>query len=200
MRKDRFHYCLPMEVVEWEFFGVDKRPSGMASAFSNPAYFKKRCKSFLNKIRRRVNEVVTNDETLRLMLIGDIDRLNKEFGQISGKNNNDIEIIAEFFIFVAHLLGWAHIDGRFYRTPIYYQSEKQREEDLNKSAQLNLPFGLYEAYKRRQIVKQLLSEGNSHSAVALIMGITASNVKSLENAQHIDEMYQKIMLRKEIKR
>jgi len=196
MQNDRFHYCLPMEVTEWEFYGLDKRPSGMASAFSNPAYLKKRCKSFLKKIRKRVNEVVTNDETLRLLLINDIDSLDKEFGRISHKNNNDIEIFAEFFMFVAHLLGWAHKDGNFYRTPIYYQTGKQREEDLEKSAQLNLPSGLYEAYKKRQIVKQLLSEGNSYSSVALIMGLTASNVKSLESAEHIDKLYKEKLSRR----
>jgi len=196
MHKDRFHYCLPMEVVEWEFFGL-KNHSGMASAFSNPAYLKKRCKAFLKKIRKRVDEVVTNDETLRLLLINDINSLDKEFGQISHKNNNDIEIFAEFFMFVAHLLGWSYKDGNFYRTPIYYQTAEQREDDLNKSAQLNLPSGLYEVYKRRQVVKQLLSESNSYAAVALIMGLTASNVKILEKAKHIDEWYQEMMSRRE---
>lgn len=197
MEKERFHYCLPMEVIEWEFFGQKKCSSGMASAFSNPAYLKKRCKAFLKKIRKRVDDIVTNDETLRLLLINDINRLDKEFGRISSKNNNDIEIFADFFKFIAHLLGWAHADGNFYRTPIYYQTEKQREEDLNKSAQLNLPYGLYEAYKRRQIIKQLRSEDNSYSAIALIMNLTVSNVKSLENAQHLDEMYQEILARRE---
>jgi len=196
MQKERFHYCLFMEVVEHEFFGVKKGPSGMASAFSNPSYLKKRCKTFLKKIRKRVDDIVTSDETLRLLLINDIHQLDKEFGRISRKNNNDIEIFAKFFMFIAHLLGWAHLDGNLYRNLIYYQTEKQREEDLNKSAKLNLPYGLYEVYKRRQLVKQLLSEGNSYSAVALIMGLTASNVKYIENAKHIDELYQEILSRR----
>ncbi len=197
MEKERFHYCLPMEVIEWEFFGQKKCSSGMASAFSNPVYLKKRCKAFLKKIRKRVDDIVTNDETLRLLLINDIHQLDKEFGRISHKNNNDLEIFADFFMFIAHLLGWAYVDGNFYRTPIYYQTEKQREEDLNKSTQLNLPYGLYEAYKRRQIIKQLRSEDHPYSAIALIMNLTVSNVKSLENAQHIDEMYQEIVSRRE---
>lgn len=197
MQTERFHYCMQMEMVEWEFFGVNKRPSGMAAAFANPSYFKRRCKAFLKKIKRRVNEVVTNDETLRLSLINDIDRLEKEISRISKKTNNDIEIIAEFFMLVAHLLGWAHADGKFYRTPIYHQTETQQEEDLTKIAHLNLPSGLYEAYKRRQIVKQLLSEGNSYCAVALILRLTASNVKAIENAHHIDELYQEILSRRD---
>ena len=104
----------------------------------------------------------------------------KKKGELAIINNNDIEIFAKFFLFVAHLLGWSHKDGNFYRTPIYYQTEKQREEDLNKSAQLNLPSGLYEAFKRRQIVKQLLSEGNSYSAGARFEHTTLLS-KSLDN-------------------
>ena len=169
----------------------------MASAFQNPKYLKKECKVFLKKIRKRIDNIVTNDETLRLLLINDIKRLDKEFGQINHKNNNDIEIFAHFFKFIAHLLGWAHIDGNFYRTPIYYQTEKQREEDLNKSAQLNLPEGLYELYKRRQIIRQLRSEDNSYPAIALIMNLTVSTVKFLENACHLDEMYQEGLARRE---
>jgi len=67
-----------MEFVEFEFFGVKKSSSETASAFSNPSYLKKRGKAFLKKIRKRIDDVVTNDETLRLLLINDIDRLNKE--------------------------------------------------------------------------------------------------------------------------
>ena len=58
-----------------------------------------------------------------------------------------------------------------------------------------MPYGLYEAYKRREIIRQLWFEGNSYSAVALVMGLTVSNVKSLENAQHIDDLYKEMMSR-----
>jgi hypothetical protein len=195
MQKDRFHYCLLMEAVEFEFFGLKKSSSGMASAFSNPSYLKKRCKAFLKKIRKRIDDVVTNDETLRLLLINDIDRLNKEFGQIGERNNNDMEIFPHFFLLIAHLLGWAHSDGNFYRIPIYYQTETQREDDLYKSYDPNLRVGIYEVYKRRQLVKQLLAEDNTYSSVALIMRLTASNVKVLENAQYIDEFYNEMLSR-----
>ena len=188
MHQDRFHYCLAMETVEWELSGVHRRPSGMAAAFSNPAYLRKRCKTFLQKIKKRVNNVVTTDESLRLLLVKDIDRLDEEFGRISKKNNNDVEIFADFFTLIVHLLGWAHVDGTFYRTPIYHQTEEQRERDIQKVAQSNIRPGselceFYNAvYKRkRQITKQLLSEGASHYEVALIMGLAVSNVKTLEN-------------------
>jgi len=184
-----------MEAVEYEFFGIKNSSSGMASAFSNPSYLKKRCKTFLKKIKRRIENTVTNDETLRLLLLNDIDHLDKEFGKVSVKNNNDVEILAHFFLFVAHLLGWAHMDGKFYRALIFHQTEEQREADLNKSDDPNLKVGFYEVYRRRQLVKQLLDEGNSYSAVALIMGLTASNVKRLESAEHIDESYKEMLSR-----
>jgi hypothetical protein len=189
-----------MEIVEGELYSLKSHRTRMASAFSNPEYLKKRCKSFLHKIRNRVDDIVTNDETLRLMLINDIERLDEEFGRISDENHNDIEIFADFFRFIIHLLGWAHFDGNIYRTPIFHQTEKQREEDLNRSTELNLPYGLYETYKKRQIIKLLRSENISYSTIALIMNLTAATVKSLENAQHIDEMYQEILSRKEIEK
>lgn len=195
MQKDRFHYSLLMEAIEHEFFGVKNSSAGMASAFSNPSYMKKRCKAFLTKIKRRIENTVTNDETLRLLLLNDIDRLDKEFSKVSPKNNNDQEIIAYFFRFVAHLLGWAHMDGKFYRTLVFHQTEEQREADLSKSYDPNLKVGFYEVYKRRQLVKQLLDEGNSCAVVARIMGLTASNVKQLESAEHIDEFYKEMLAR-----
>jgi len=187
MHQERFHYCLPMEAVEWELFGVSNRPSGMAAAFSDPTHLRRRCKVFLQKIKKRVNNVVTTDESLRLLLVKDIDRLDEEFGRLSKKNNNDIDIFASFFLLVAHLLGWAHVDGAFYHTPIYHQTEEQRQKDMQKVAQSkSRPGGLGEFYggvyrRQRQIIKQLLSEGASHYEVALIMSLTVSNVKALEN-------------------
>ncbi len=189
MYQDRFHYCLPMERVEWELLDERKCPSGMASAFANPTYLKRRCRTFLQKIKKRVNNVVTTDESLRLLLAKDVDHLDEEFRRLSRKNNNDVEIFAGFFILIVHLLGWAHIDGTFYRTPIYHQTEEQRQKDIQKVIQSKarpgfLPECYAEIYKRKQrVVQQLLSEGASYYEVALIMGITVSNVKTFEKGE-----------------
>ncbi|OHB64869.1 MAG: hypothetical protein A2Y77_13695 [Planctomycetes bacterium RBG_13_62_9] len=188
MHQDRFHYCLEMESVEWALSGVHRRPSGMAASFSNPVYLRKRCKTYLQKIKKRVNRVVTTDESLRLLLVRDIDRLGEEFSRLSKKNNNDVEIFAAFFALVVHLLGWAYVDGTFYRTPIYHQTEKQRWKDIRNQVQSNLrPGELFDFYggvqkRKREIIKRLLSEGASRYEVALIMGLAVSNVKALENA------------------
>lgn len=126
---------------------------------------------------------------LRVLLNDDIKALEREFGRISDKTNNDVEIIAHFFILVAHLLGWSHSDGNLYRTPVFYQTKTQEEADLSKLCHRNRPQGLYEAYKRRQIIKDLLAEGENYSSVALVMGMSVANVKHLEKADHIDKWY-----------
>ncbi len=194
IKSKRFHYCMPMEIAEQEYFGVNKRPAGMASAYSNCSYFKKRSRILLNKIIKRIENIITGDETLRLMLVSDIRILDIEFKELSHENYSEIDIIASFFSLIAHLLGWAHFEGKFYRTPIYHQTDEQQMEDLRKMSTLKLPYGLYECYKRRRIIKQLLSEGNSYTTVAQIMRLTVSNIKQLEKAKHIDDMYEKILI------
>jgi hypothetical protein len=189
-QQERFHYCLPMETVEWELFGINKRPSGMAAAFANYGYLKERAKAYLTKIRKRVDEIVRTDETLRVILNNDIKSLEEEFARINKKSNNDLEIFAHFFTFIAHLLGWAHLEGNFYRTPIFYQTKSEEEADLHMLSCSNQPKGLYRAYKRREIIKKLLSEGESYSKVAMIMGMSIANVKHLEKAEHLDKWYE----------
>jgi|GEM_PF-2757203 len=199
MSKERFHYCMPMEVAEWEFYALEKRPSAMAGAFSNYSYFKKRSKSLIKKIKRRINNIVTNDETLRLLLINDLERLDRKFKEITPSNYSEIDIIGYFFQFIAHLLGWAHLEGKFFRTPIYYQTSEQQEKDLRKSSKLRIQNGVYEVYKKRQLIMKLLSEGESYPIVASIMGISAANVKALEKNEHIDYLYQREFESKEKK-
>jgi hypothetical protein len=193
---ERFHSCLPMEVVEWELFGINKRPNGMAVAFINCNYLKKRAKAYLTKIRKRVDEIVRTDETLRILLNDDIKNLQDEFGKLNDKSNNDIDIFAHFFMFIAHLLGWAHLDGNFYRTPIFYQTKSEEESDLHMLTFSNQPKGLYSSYKRRQIIKLLLSEGESYDRIALVMGISVTTVKHLEKAEYIDKLYEQTLVKK----
>ena len=188
-KKERFHYCMPMEMSEWEFYGLKRSYSSMAGAFSDYKYFKKRSRALLKKIDKRINDVVIHDETLKLILINDLKYLDREFKEVSLKNDNGIDIIGYFFRLVAHLLGWAHIEGKFYRTPIYYQTKEQQDGDLRKSSKLKVQTGIYECYKKRHIIKNLLSEGNSYPVVASIMGMTVANVKSLEINEFIDDLY-----------
>ncbi len=188
-KKERFHYCMPMEISEWEFYGQERNCHGIAEAFSDYKYFKKRARALLKKIDKRINDVVTHDEIFKLKLINDLKNLDREFKDVSLKNDNGIDIIGYFFRLVAHLLGWAHFEGKFYRTPIYHQTKEQQDEDLRKSSRLKIQTGIYECFKRRHIIINLLSEENSYPVVALIMGMTVANVKSLEKNEFIDDLY-----------
>jgi len=189
--KKRFHDSLDMEMTDWEFFGVQNRPKGYASAFNNCKNFKKRCLEMTKKIRKRVTNIVTNDVPLNESLLRDLKVLEEEVKNISTKNFNEIDIIADLFRIIAHLLGWDCLDGKFYRTPIFYQS-KEQEIDLYNYRMNKKPVGLSEAYHRHIIIKQLLDKGLSYEEIALIFSITIRSVKSYEKASHLEEHYEKI--------
>jgi hypothetical protein len=193
--KKRFHDSVAMEVTDWEFFGEQKRPKGYASAFNGYKYFKKKCRAFIIKIRKRINDVVTNDIPLYELLLGELKVLEEEVKNISEKNFNEIDIIADLFRIIAHLLGWDCLDGKFYRTPIFYQS-KEQEIDLYNYRINKKPLGLVEAYHRHTIIKQLLNSGISYEEIALIFNISIRSVKSYEKASHLEEHYEKIYKRK----
>jgi len=193
--KKRFHDSFAMEATDWEFFGEQNRPKGYASAFNNYNNVKKRCIAFIKKIRRRINNIVTNDIPLNELLLGELKVLEEEVKNISEKSFNEIDIIADLFRIIAHLLGWDCLDGKFYRTPIFYQS-KEQEINLYNYRINNKPAGLVEAYRRHKIIKQLLSSGISYEEIALTFNISIRGVKSYEKASHLVENYEKIYKRK----
>lgn len=138
---------------------------------------------------------MTNDIPLNELLLGELKVLEEEVKNISEKNFNEIDIIADLFRIIAHLLGWDCLDGKFYRTPIFYQS-KEQEIDLYNYRINKKPLGLVEAYHRHTIIKQLLNSGISYEEIALIFNISIRSVKSYEKASHLEEHYEKIYKRK----
>ncbi len=186
----RFHDSFAMEATDWEFFGEQNRPKGYTSAFNKCSNFKKRCVAFIKKIRRRINNIVTNDIPLNELLLGDLKVLEEEVKNISNKNFNEIDIIADLFRIIAHLLGWDCLDGKFYRTPIFYQS-KEQEINLYNHRINNKPEGLAEGYHRHTLIKQLLNIGIPYKEIALTFNISIRSVKSYEKASYLVEFYEK---------
>jgi len=137
-KQERFHYSLPMEMAAWELYGMNKR-HGMASAFQSCSFFKKECKKFMDKIRKRINQIVTTDEFFRDTLNVDIDSIERALKYCSESNNNDIDIIGKLIVLVSHLLGWGYSEGEFYMTPMYYQTEEQKEKSLKIVAKQGVP-------------------------------------------------------------
>ncbi|MDD5107916.1 MAG: hypothetical protein PHC29_00175 [Candidatus Omnitrophica bacterium] len=193
IKQERFHYSLQMEMAAWELYGMNKR-HGMASAFQNCSFFKKECKNFMNKIRKRINQIVTTDELFRENLNADLDSIERELKYCSKNNNNDIDIIGKLISLVSHLLGWDHYEGDFYRTPMFYQTEDQKEKSLRIVAKQGVPSET--AFRRRNIILQLHKEGLSYQQIGLILGITDSCAKQLEKASHLDKWHEEELKRK----
>lgn len=121
--------------------------------------------------------------------------LEEKVKSISEKNFNEIDIIADLFRIIAHLLGWDCLDGKFYRTPIYHQS-KEQEFDLYNYKINKKPVGLIAAYHRHTTIKQLLDSGISYEEIALIFNISIRGVKVYGKASHLVEFYEKSYKRK----
>jgi len=193
VKQERFHYSLPMEMVAWELYGIDKRP-GLAGAFQNCSFFKKECRKFLNKIRKRINQIVTNDELFRETLNRDIDGIEHEIKKCSQTYNTDIDIIGKLICLVSHLLGWDHDEGDFFRIPIYYQTEDQKVKSSKIISMRGVPSEI--AFRRRNIILQLRKESLSYQQIGLILGISDSCVKQLEKANHLDSWHAEELKRK----
>ena len=195
--KKQYHYSMPMEMTAWEFFGCDSSAHGMASAYSNPIYFKNQCLKFVTKIKKRINEVITNDEFLRDYLLKVIEILEERLKKVS-KENNEIDIIASLFQIIALLLGWGHFEGKFFRTPIYYQTEEQIERTLRFIAKQGVPSEI--PFRRRSIILQLRKEGLSYQQIGLILGISDSCAKQLEKANHLENWHNEELKRRSNRR
>jgi hypothetical protein len=193
IKQERFHYSLQMEMAAWEFYGMNKR-HGMASAFQSYSFFKKECKRFIDKVRKRINEIITTDDFFRDTLNADIDSIERELKYCSEDYNNDIDIIGKLIRLTSHLLGWGCYEGEFYRTPIYYQTEEQKEKFLKIVAKQGVPSEI--VFRRRNIILQLRKENLSYQQIGLILGITDSCVKQLERATHLDEWHEEELKRR----
>lgn len=171
-----------MEMCLWLYHGRKKRPQ-MGGGMKN---FKTECRHILRKIKKRINEIVTNDEFLLEMLTYEIDSLDAEIKALSKSKYNEIDIIAKLLLMIGYLLGWAYDEGEFFRTPIYHQTAQQRDDSLQKGEYLRIPFEI--PYQKRRFILQMRDQGISYKDIAFILKITDAEVKRLERAEHLDEL------------
>ena len=193
-KKKCYPYNLQMEITSWEYNGKNKTSHGMASAYQNPRHFKDECLKIIGKIKKRIIQVVTNDEILKATLLDDLDNLKSDIKKIV-KENSEPHVIAVLLKLIAHLLGWDYFEGKFFRTPIFHQTEEQRHKSLEKAASLHVPSEVL--YRRRRLILKLRKEELNYQKIALILGMTDSSVKSLEEAKHIDKWYKEEIERKD---
>lgn len=143
----------------------------------------------MKKLLKRVQDISSCDAPLRAMLATDLETLERDIKMVSAKYNNDMDIVADLFILIAHLLGWGKIEEGFQRTPVYYQTQEQRETSLKSLACLNDPSNLFEAYQRRKLILNLSGQGMTDAQIAVILKVTLSEVTSLKANDRIDELY-----------
>jgi len=115
--------------------------------------------------------------------------IDEQIKLISKDKYSEIDIIGELFKLIAHLLGWDCINGRFYRTLIFYQTKEQEEELYKNKNREPIPRGLFEEYHKHILIRKLREEGKNYSQIALIFNISVKSVKSYEKAEHLAEMY-----------
>lgn len=190
----QYRYSLPMEMVGWELYGMQSREHGLASAYSDPAFFRKQSLKFVNKIRKRINNIVTNDELFREHLLFLINSIENKIKLVT-RENNEIDIIASLFQIVVNLLGWGHYEGDFIRTPVFYQTEKQKEKFIKLVTRQGVPSEI--VYQRRKIIIQLRKVNLTYQQIGLILGITDSCAKQLEKAEHLESCHEEEVKRRE---
>jgi len=185
-RKPRFKYSMNFELAMREILG-DKAYHSADSA-GNPTSIKKICKKALNKIKERIDNIVTMDERLRAMLFSEISYLEKEISKID-KESNDWEIISILFHIIARLLGYDWISGKVCREIIYYQTKDQMYCDyVNDCAVAENRRKKYDTLwkesneiylKRYKEVIRLKEEGFHPNQIARIMNTSEYAVKQM---------------------
>ena len=185
-KQQRFKYSMAFEFAMREILG-DKAYHSAASA-GNPVSIKKICKKALDKIKERIDNIVTMDERLRAMLFSEISNLEKEISKIN-KENNDWEIISILFRIVARLLGYDWVSGKVCREVVYYRTREQEYRDfLNDNVSSEIRRKKYETLwkesedvyiQRYKEILRLKEEGFHSNQIARIMNITEYAVNQL---------------------
>lgn len=185
-KQRRFKYSKAFEFAMREILG-DKAYHSADSA-GNPASIKKICKKALDKIKERIDNIVTMDERLRAMLFSEISDLEKEISKIN-KENNDWEIISILFHIIARLLGYDWVSGKVCRDVVYYRTREQEYRDfLNDNVSSEVRRKKYETLwkesedvyiQRYKEILRLKEEGFHSNQIARIMNITEYAVNQL---------------------
>lgn len=176
LNKYRFSYSMDFEYGMRHILGY-----GAADCASYPNDSKKLMLRALNKIRKRIDEIITMDEKLREMLFSDIEKLEKQVKEIE-KVPNQMDMIGAFFSIIAHLLGYGWLSGKTYRTPIYFQT-KSEEFAAYKSGVGDWREFREEEYnlilERHNIIGDLKNKGLKNNQIARVLNISEYAVRKV---------------------
>lgn len=166
---ERFKDNMDFENALTNFLG--QRYYGSAGAFSSPRISRKFLLRALRRIRKRLDEIITNDERLILTTSIALERLEYYTEKTSEKVNNDWFIIANLLDLIALLLGYDWNDGEVHRRVIFYQDKNQEVQDFRiKSAKAfwdEFPYGDWRL--RFEIVNMLKGKNLSNNQIARVL-------------------------------
>lgn len=176
---DRYHYSMELEMALLDLFGEKSKWAGLAGGFSNVALVREGLKSAIDRIRNRIEQIVTTDDRLLLTTSSCLDSLEREIKGLKEDSNNELEIIAHMLNLVAHLLGYDWLMGEPNRHIIYYQTTEQEELDDRKRHSGEGPVGKLEFEKRLEIITNLYDQKMRVSQIARIMRLSEPMVKNI---------------------
>jgi len=172
---ERFHYCLELEHSLNELFGAGRRWDGAAGAFQDAAMVRKGLLAAANRVQRRLDDILTADDRLRLTTSIEIEALKKEVRQLREGSNNELEVIAHLLSLVGYLLGFDWYLGNPNREVVYFQTaEQQALDDAKRHPKEPYPL---EFEKRVEIAGSLYDEGLRMVQIARIMRLSEYVIK-----------------------
>jgi len=177
---ERYHYCMDLVVALQNLFGFGKKWDNMAAAFENDKNVREALYDAIGKIQKRLDDILTADDRLRLTTSLTLDRLKKEIHDFSDGSNNELEIIAQFLLLVTYLLGFDWFRGEPNREVIYYQTAEQEAfDDAQRHPNDFYPEGKLEFQKRLEIACSLYDQKLRIVQIARIMRLSQPLIKDI---------------------
>ncbi|HLA36944.1 MAG TPA: hypothetical protein VJZ02_00580 [Candidatus Brocadiales bacterium] len=165
------------------------------SYLDSPFIKKLLCKA-VDKIRKRVDEIITMDENLREMLFRELNCLERNVKSIN--KISKAPLIANFLEIIGRLLGYDWMDGRTYRTPVYFRTKDEELADYKMQKGQSYKEGCDEEnnliLERYKIAKDLKAKGLTRNQIARILKITVYAVNQMlkdEVLAKVQELHKK---------
>ena len=161
-----------------------------ADLAGSPSAAKKLLLKATKKLSARVDEIVNMDSRLRERLLSDLDCLRENINGMH-KTPCRIHIIGLLFGIISRLLGYDWMDGKVYRTPIYFRTKSQEFQDYIKHMSDWREWEKEESelvLQRRRICLQLSEQGMSQNQIARVLNISEYEVSQLIKDHHLAEI------------
>ena len=175
-----FHYSAGLELALEQFYGHASSWYGSAGSFQNPLYVRKAIIAATRAIRRRLQELLTADDRLRLTTALTLDGIERDARLLSATHNNVLDLLGRFINLTAYLLGFDWLLGKPYRQVVYFQTlDQQRIDDRMRHPASPYEQAMLERDKRVGIASRLFDDGIRVGQIARIMNLSETITKDL---------------------